>query len=244
MENTGGVRKGAWTYKEDELLKACINTYGEGKWNLVPQRSGLNRCRKSCRLRWLNYLSPNINRGRFSEDEEDLILRLHKLLGNRWSLIAGRLPGRTANDVKNYWHTNLAKKVVSEKEEEKENDKPKETMKAHEVIKPRPITLSSHSNWLKGKNSIPRDLDYSENMASNQIGRECASTSKPDLGNAPIPCEMWCDSLWNLGEHVDSEKIGSCSSLQEENLMEFPNVDDDSFWDFNLCDLNSLWDLP
>lgn len=41
MENTGGVRKGAWTYKEDELLKACINMYGEGKWNLVPQRSGM-----------------------------------------------------------------------------------------------------------------------------------------------------------------------------------------------------------
>jgi len=156
----------------------------------------------------------------------------------RWSLIAGRLPGRTANDVKNYWHTNLAKKVVSEKEEEKEKDKPKETMEAHEVIKPRPITLSSQSIWLKGKNTIPRDRDYSETMASNQIGKECASASKPNLGNAPIPCAMW-----NLGEHVDSEKIGSCSSLQEENLMEFPNVDD-SFWDFNLCDFNSLWDLP
>jgi len=48
---------------------------------------GLNRCRKSCRLRWLNYLKPSIKRGKFSSDEVDLLLRLHKLLGNRYNLL-------------------------------------------------------------------------------------------------------------------------------------------------------------
>ncbi|XP_024640738.2 LOW QUALITY PROTEIN: transcription factor MYB114 [Medicago truncatula] len=138
MEKTRSLRKGAWTYEEDKLLKACIQKYGEGKWHLVSQRAGLNRCRKSCRLRWVNYLCPNIKRESFAEDEVDMILRLHKLLGNRWSLIAARLPGRTANDVKNFWHTHLRKKVVSETKEKKEKEKPKETMKAHEVIKPQP----------------------------------------------------------------------------------------------------------
>ncbi|CAI9110578.1 OLC1v1010631C2 [Oldenlandia corymbosa var. corymbosa] len=75
--------------------------------------AGLNRCRKSCRLRWLNYLKPDIKRGDFSSEEVDLMIRLHKLLGNRWSLIAGRLPGRTANDVKNYWNTHMLKKTVA-----------------------------------------------------------------------------------------------------------------------------------
>ncbi|KAF3795959.1 Transcription factor, partial [Nymphaea thermarum] len=73
----------------------------------------LNRCGKSCRLRWLNYLRPDIKRGNISEDEEDLIMRLHNLLGNRWSLIAGRLPGRTDNEIKNYWNTHLSKKSLS-----------------------------------------------------------------------------------------------------------------------------------
>nr|AHJ60260.1 anthocyanin transcription factor MYB1 [Magnolia liliiflora] len=108
-----GVRKGAWTKEEDLLLRRCIEKYGEEKWYLVPQRAGLNRCRKSCRLRWFNYLTPNIKRGEFGADEIDLIIRLHKLLGNRWTLIAGRIPGRTANDIKNYWNSHLSKKVTS-----------------------------------------------------------------------------------------------------------------------------------
>ncbi|KAI3837618.1 hypothetical protein MKX03_029743 [Papaver bracteatum] len=65
------------------LLRKCIIKYGEGKWRQVPLRAGINRCRKSCRLRWLNYLQPNIKRGEFQPDEVDLIIRMHKLLGNR-----------------------------------------------------------------------------------------------------------------------------------------------------------------
>ncbi|KAG9129763.1 hypothetical protein Leryth_015461 [Lithospermum erythrorhizon] len=112
----GGVRKGAWSEEEDSLLRKCVEKYGERKWHQIPLTAGLNRCRKSCRLRWLNYLQPNIKRGNFSLEEVDLIVRLHKLLGNRWSLIAGRLPGRTANDVKNYWNTHQIRKCKSKQE--------------------------------------------------------------------------------------------------------------------------------
>ena len=48
--------------------------------------AGLKRCGKSCRLRWMNYLSPSVKHGEFTEQEEDLIIRLHNLLGNRFLL--------------------------------------------------------------------------------------------------------------------------------------------------------------
>ncbi|GFZ01145.1 myb domain protein 11 [Actinidia rufa] len=103
--------KGAWTEEEDRKLAEYIEVHGSKKWKTIATKSGLNRCGKSCRLRWLNYLRPNIKRGNISDEEEDLILRLHKLLGNRWSLIAGRLPGRTDNEIKNYWNSHLSKKI-------------------------------------------------------------------------------------------------------------------------------------
>ncbi|KAB5513729.1 hypothetical protein DKX38_027635 [Salix brachista] len=106
-----GLNKGAWTPVEDKMLLDYLKIHGEGKWSNIVRETGLKRCGKSCRLRWMNYLRPGIRRGNFSDDEEDLIIRMHKLLGNRWSLIAGRLPGRTDNEIKNYWHTTIAKKA-------------------------------------------------------------------------------------------------------------------------------------
>ncbi|KAK4269078.1 hypothetical protein QN277_022282 [Acacia crassicarpa] len=105
------LSKAAWTPEEDKKLAEVIAVHGAKRWKSIASKAGLDRCGKSCRLRWLNYLRPNIKRGNISDQEEDLILRLHKLLGNRWSLIAGRLPGRTDNEIKNYWNSHLSKKI-------------------------------------------------------------------------------------------------------------------------------------
>ncbi|KAL5708560.1 Transcription repressor myb5 [Ranunculus cassubicifolius] len=109
-----GLKRGPWTPEEDEILFSYIKKEGEGRWRTLPTRAGLLRCGKSCRLRWMNYLRPTVKRGQIAPDEEDLILRLHRLLGNRWALIAGRIPGRTDNEIKNYWNTHLSKKLISQ----------------------------------------------------------------------------------------------------------------------------------
>ncbi|KAM3287845.1 transcription factor MYB1-like [Capsicum chacoense] len=197
------VRKGAWNEEEDFLLRKCIEKYGEGKWHLVPARAGLNRCRKSCRLRWLNYLRPHIKRGDFDPDEVDLILRLHKLLGNwqfyvldspkfagsshlkvndirdlEWSLIAGRLPGRTANDVKNFWNTRLLRKVniapINSKIGDNINTK-------NEIIRPQPRNFSStmkNVSWCNNK-SIINEANILENC--NEIEEAIATGTRTPL---------------------------------------------------------------
>ncbi|KAL8127659.1 transcription factor MYB90-like [Apium graveolens] len=195
--NASKLRKGAWGSDEDALLRKCIEKYGEGKWHLVPQRAGLNRCRKSCRLRWLNYLRPTIKRGEFSAEEMDLMIRLHRLLGNRWSLIGGRLPGRTANDVKNFWNTNVQKKLATAKEMGKREEHIRRKQDryivpttaggtATPVIKPLPRTLSKGTG-LPCLNRYPKyhlsiGLPDEETLNNNTLYK---GTSLPCLNRYP-----------------------------------------------------------
>ncbi|KAL9381999.1 hypothetical protein Peur_025034 [Populus x canadensis] len=146
-----GIKKGPWTPEEDELLANYIRKEGQGRWRTLPKRAGLLRCGKSCRLRWMNYLRPSVKRGRIAPDEEDLILRLHRLLGNRWSLIAGRIPGRTDNEIKNYWNTCLSKKLISQGIDPR----------THKPLKPNPG--SSEIANVPVQNSNPKSSPLDEN---------------------------------------------------------------------------------
>ncbi|CAM0874175.1 unnamed protein product [Alopecurus aequalis] len=108
-EEEAGLRRGPWTVDEDLTLINYIADHGEGRWNALARAAGLRRTGKSCRLRWLNYLRPDVKRGNFTADEQLLILDLHSRWGNRWSKIAQHLPGRTDNEIKNYWRTRVQK---------------------------------------------------------------------------------------------------------------------------------------
>ncbi|KAK6792628.1 hypothetical protein RDI58_011709 [Solanum bulbocastanum] len=121
------VKRGPWSPEEDAKLKSYIEQNGTGgNWIALPQKIGLKRCGKSCRLRWLNYLRPNIKHGGFSEEEDRIICSLYISIGSRWSIIAAQLPGRTDNDIKNYWNTKLKKKLFGKQRQKQGSRKGKE----------------------------------------------------------------------------------------------------------------------
>ncbi|XP_043699900.1 transcription factor MYB1-like [Telopea speciosissima] len=252
MDRQLALRKGTWTKEEDHLLRQCIEKYGEGKWRQIPLRAGLRRCRKSCRLRWLNYLRPNIKRGELTQDEVDLLLRLHKLLGNRWSLIAGRLPGRTANDIKNYWNTHFTGKTPASKQEVMEARSP--VSKKVEVIKPRPWTFPKSSPWLLGRRlSTSTSPDLSAiNAGTTSNSRETCPILLSIQGDTRV--EQESDSLDKELEKGKTGCISECAedlirSLWVEDLQPMIEVgnetsleegsigwNDDFFSDFNFWD--------
>ncbi|XP_028783218.1 transcription factor MYB14-like [Neltuma alba] len=106
-----GIKRGAWSKEEDERLRAYVEIYGHRNWRQLPKHAGLSRCGKSCRLRWLNHLRPGVKHGNYTQEEDELIIKLHQQLGNKWSLIAERLPGRSDNEIKNRWHSHLKKQL-------------------------------------------------------------------------------------------------------------------------------------
>ncbi|XP_011021399.1 PREDICTED: transcription factor MYB113-like isoform X2 [Populus euphratica] len=209
-----------------------------------------SRCRKSCRLRCLNYLKPGIKRGRYSEDEEDLIIKLH-----RWSLIAGRLPGRTANDLKNYWSTSLRKKVVSGTREAQTTPEPKAITKAN-IIKPRPHKFKSLC-WLGGK-GIPffnGGFQYGYDLC-----KPCSTSALSPSDIFEVE-SMWWESLLDdkeinapsntgclrSGSESDQEPIKSL--LAEDSAPEGMRIRDvfceqgQHCWSGNPFDATDLWNL-
>ncbi|KAL3518771.1 hypothetical protein ACH5RR_021360 [Cinchona calisaya] len=106
----GPLKKGPWTSAEDAILLEYVTKHGEGNWNAVQKYSGLARCGKSCRLRWANHLRPDLRKCAFTPEEERHIIELHAKMGNKWARMAAELPGRTDNEIKNYWNTRIKRR--------------------------------------------------------------------------------------------------------------------------------------
>ncbi|KAK7283834.1 hypothetical protein RIF29_13581 [Crotalaria pallida] len=98
------IKKGPWSGEEDEVLLKHVNKYGPRDWSSIRSKGLLHRTGKSCRLRWVNKLRPNLKSGcKFSAEEERVVIELQAQFGNKWAKIATYLEGRTDNDVKNFW---------------------------------------------------------------------------------------------------------------------------------------------
>ncbi|MCD9646260.1 hypothetical protein HAX54_035978 [Datura stramonium] len=244
-----GLRKGPWSAKEDMLLTNYIKENGEGQWKNLPKKAGLLRCGKSCRLRWMNYLRPGIKRGNFSQDEEDLIIRLHSLLGNRWSLIAGRLPGRTDNEIKNYWNTHLIKKLkiagiqpkvhkISTKREPKKKPKTEKPRKKQDKKKKKDqsLVVQKTINDTPQVVFVPKPIRLLRNFSVDDVA--LSRTSSLDCSDSPEmlsyprqilkKCTLFEESNMHLSALLKStSNIASPSDSSEELAENNKNINKD-----------------
>ncbi|CAL4976750.1 unnamed protein product [Urochloa decumbens] len=212
---------------------------------LIPAQlmvAGLQRCGKSCRLRWINYLRPDLKRGAFSQEEEDLIIELHAVLGNRWSQIATRLPGRTDNEIKNLWNSSIKKKL-RQKGIDPNTHKP-----LAEVDRKSAPTISTE------RTSESSDIDPSSGSAIGNLNHLLSETAQspellPVLGKhrkettslahlRVPPKELFLDQLVSGHDNLPSSRsTGPIPNFPFQQLMCYSN----EFGSKHGGSTNSLW---
>ncbi|KNA21070.1 hypothetical protein SOVF_046550 [Spinacia oleracea] len=215
-----GLKKGPWTSEEDQILVTFIHNHGHSNWRALPKQAGLLRCGKSCRLRWINYLKPDIKRGNFSREEEDSIIQLHEMLGNRWSAIAARLPGRTDNEIKNVWHTHL-KKRLKEYEPTKSSSRGKTSKKSRANNNNAAVpTTTTDSNTSGGNDSFPESSSIATSGSPQQSSTTTTTTTSDDYFSSGTEVS----SSVELFPNSDTSLFGSPS-------LEYLPIIDETFWE-------------
>ncbi|KAK1367837.1 transcription factor RAX2-like [Heracleum sosnowskyi] len=175
------VKRGPWSPQEDEILKNYLHNHGTGgNWISLPLKAGLKRCGKSCRLRWLNYLRPDIKHGSFTPEEDTIIYNLYSKLGSRWSVIASKLPGRTDNDVKNHWNTKLKKKLQATKDSYLAtlNQTPQSSGSIPSTYN---LIQKAEANYHLGYPNIDQGIGYLQGMPSNVGVLNCTQTGNNNV---------------------------------------------------------------
>ncbi|WOK95160.1 hypothetical protein Cni_G03867 [Canna indica] len=222
------VKKGSWSAEEDDKLISFILKNGNCCWRTVPKLAGLMRCGKSCRLRWTNYLRPDLKRGLLSPAEEQLVIDLHARLGNRWSKIASMLPGRTDNEIKNLWNTHIKKKLIKMGIDPVTHQPLHERQLNFQLSSVTTTTTESKSDeqlQAQGNEEGQVQLIFKNTSAAEEASSSNTGGTEPILTSC-----LWEDSMQlldelllqvpsNDGDQIISEFEGSC-----EWLLDFQDV--------------------
>ncbi|KAM7485014.1 hypothetical protein LguiA_001023 [Lonicera macranthoides] len=220
-----GLKKGKWTAEEDEILINYIQANGEGSWRSLPKNAGLLRCGKSCRLRWINYLKPGLKRGNFTPQEDATIVELHRSLGSRWSEIASHLPGRTDNELKNYWNSHLSRKLYCFRHTRNQT-----TMNVNNKMMTTSTSQQKGSDG--GTYSIPQ----------NQMTARSIATEKENPPPALSPVIDKGERMNNLFTHQKDER-GENNSEVPLLLSSFEEERESSGVSSSNCEIGKFYDL-
>lgn len=201
---------------EDLQLKDLVRKYGENNWTQIAQNMP-NRNARQCKERWCNYLSPNICKSPWTQDEDNLLLEKYKEIGARWVQIAKFFPQRTDISIKNRYLV-LSRRIKKKMPKTKTSNN---------------LPNQSQQNPISGVSATPLVINAGHNQVQNQnvqvnIGMNSFSTLHNN--NSIQPSNNNTTSNILLLTQSSSPKIKSEGPIEsQENKTQKLNMKPTSF---------------
>ncbi|EOA19905.1 hypothetical protein CARUB_v10000155mg [Capsella rubella] len=99
--------RGQWTAEEDEVLRKAVHSFKGKNWKKIAEYFK-DRTDVQCLHRWQKVLNPELVKGPWTKEEDEMIVQLIKKYGpKKWSTIARYLPGRIGKQCRERWHNHL-----------------------------------------------------------------------------------------------------------------------------------------
>ncbi|KAK8965255.1 Transcription factor MYB44 [Platanthera guangdongensis] len=214
---------GPWSPEEDQVLQILVEKHGPRNWSLIS-KSISGRSGKSCRLRWCNQLSPQVEHRPFTPEEDEIIVMAHHRFGNKWATIARLLSGRTDNAIKNHWNSTLKRKkgggVVGEEGGIGDLEDPRLAKRLNSSCRSfSPGSSSGSDDNGSRKRSYPHP-------STLQLAQANASTSSNSEYNPSDPVTSLTLSLPGSSrdkyESSESLAFSDCSRMMEKHVKQLP----------------------
>lgn len=216
------AKRSLFTERENRIICDLVKQIGED-WDVIAKKLP-GRTPKQIHDRYINYLRQGLQNGPWTNEEDEILMKMYKMIGPKWSKMMKHLPGRSGNNIKNRWHKHIMKKYfgigkqkmkLSSEDIDADNHK---TQKSSNQINSQRNSFNTESNNLSMSDFSRISFENIFSSFDNSIGKQINSNNKIQMPSK--------DQIKHELQNFDFEK-SFYNDFQQINDIKNNNIRDD-----------------